>query len=422
MRKNVILFLILTILFLQSCSLFNFQEKDIINIIENKKQFNISLKNNTFVASKRFRIPFNIYISNTVAATPFEIIDKIKIIPETKNATVKIYKNSLDFINLTKSGTYTITFYHSNISTSLTLKVLPDKPKDIKLELSQKVFFASEKILIPLKIYYTDIYGNKIIKNFKNISLFPYVKNDLKKIDDENYELTLYNITKPGKYLFTLHIENTTSKSFSFKIIPSNPNKILFENSIIYLATNYEDNTHFPPKKAKIKYSLLDNFDNETKVKKLSFKIVSNNFLKPTISIENDYINIISNIYPGKYLVEFYYNEKKLDGHLEINVVSVPRKIIFVDKIINSSLYLTFSIQDGNTNTTNNIEISKIIIKAGKTEILINDKLKKYIYRRGNLFIFGNYPLDTYFNNIEITFYVKSKTFNYTKKITEKIY
>ncbi|KLO22613.1 hypothetical protein [Marinitoga sp. 1155] len=425
MKKYVILIFLLLII-LQSCSFFNFNKKNVSEIIESKKFFNISVEKNIYIASKRFREPFKVYINNSYAATPSEVIDKIKIFPETEEATIKLYKNYLDFNNFTKSGTYTITFFHSKTSTSLTVRILPEKSEDLVLRIPQKTFFATDVIKIPFQLYYVDKFKNKIIKNIENISIFPYVKNTLKKINNKNYELILYNITKPGKYRFALKIDNKT-KDLTFEIIPGPPEKIKFEKNtfekrILNLATYYDNNIHFPPKMVKITYRLLDRFGNVTKNKEVSYKIVSNNILTPKIQIYDGKININSNVSPGKYIVEFFYNNKKLKGNLEINIFSVPRKIIFIEKKITDSIYLEFSIQDGNTNLAENIEIKKIIIKSNKTEILIGDKLKKYLIKEGNLYILNEYPLNTYGNNIEITIYIKSNIFNYTKKITEKLF
>ncbi|WP_129409730.1 hypothetical protein [Marinitoga lauensis] len=248
------------------------------------------------------------------------------------------------------------------------------------------------------------------------------MKNTIKKIDNENYELELYNITKPGKYIFTLQINNIIKKNISFKIISGNPDTIKFEKNVIYLATYYDDSSHFPPKNTVIRYTLLDKFDNITKLYNIKYKIISNSILNPKINIKDNNIEITSNVYPGKYEVEFYYNNKKLNGTLEINVISVPRKLIFIDKDINNSIYLSFAIQDGNTNFASNISINKIIVKTDKTEILINDKLDKYLKRKDNIFIFDHFPLNGYMSNIEITFYISSNIFNYTKKITENLY
>ncbi|WGS64377.1 hypothetical protein [Marinitoga aeolica] len=423
--KKFLLFIFLLILFIfQSCSIFNtdFKKNSFDKIVKNNKKFNVSIKNNKFIVSKRFRIPFKVYALNTYSSTPSEVIDKIKILPETKNATIKIYKNYLDFSNFTTAGTYTVLFYHSKISTSLTLTLFPDKPEKLNIETPENIFFASEKVKIPFKLYYTDQYGNKILNSFDNISIFPYVKNTIKKIDNENYELELYNITKPGKYIFTLQINNLFKKNISFKIISGSPNSINFEKNTIYLATYYDDTSHFPPKNAVVKYTLLDKFGNITKLYNLKYKIISENILNPKINIKNNNIEIISNVYPGKYKIEFYYNDKKLNGTLEINIISIPRKIIFIDKDINNSIYLSFAIQDGNTNFANNIIINKIIIRTNKTQILINDKLNKYLKRKDNIFILDHFPLNDYSSNIEITFYISSKIFNYTKKITEKLY
>lgn len=430
MKRNfIIIFIFLFILFLQSCSIFNFAFKNnninnINNIIMKKKYFNISLEKNEFIASKSFKTNLDIYIENIHAATPSEIIDNISIFPESKEATIQLYKNSnnLYFYNFTKQGTYTLTFQHSNISTSLSINIIPEKPKNLHLEVEKDLFLADEEIEIPLNIYYTDKFNNIIYKPIKNISIFPFVKHSFEKRNDK-YILKLFNITKPGKYIFSLRINDYITRDINFEIVPNIPNKIKFDKNIIILATQYDDLSHFPPKSSKINFTLLDKFDNRTKIYNISYKILSNSFLKPEINIIDNIINITSNVLPGEYNIEFYYNGKKLSGTLKLNILSVPRAIISIDKnLSNNLLYYEFSIQDGNTNSVNNIEITKISIKSGNTKILAGNSLKKYLIKKENSYIINNFPLTKPFSKVEITFYIKSNIFNYTKKITKILY
>jgi hypothetical protein len=427
MKKYFItIFIILSILFFQSCSIFNFvfKNNNIDNIIMKKKYFNISLEKNKFIASKSFKSNFDIYIGNIHAATPSEIVDNISIYPESKDATIQLYKNSnnLYFYNFTKQGTYTLTFWHSNISTSLSINILPEKPENFHLEVQKNLFLADEVIKIPLNIYYTDKFDNIIYKPIKSITIFPFVKHSFEKRNDK-YILKLFSITKPGKYIFSLKINDNITQDISFEIVPNIPSKIKFDKDILNLATHYDDTSHFPPKSSKINFTLLDKFSNETKIQNISYKILSNSFLKPDINIEDNTINITSNVSPGEYNIEFYYNGKKLSGTLKLNILSVPRTIISIDKkLSNNLLYYEFSIQDGNTNSVNNIEITKISIKSSNTKILVGNSLKKYLIKKENSYIINNFPLTKPFSKVEITFYIKSNVFNYIKKITKILY
>ncbi|GAB6188943.1 hypothetical protein JCM30566_06820 [Marinitoga arctica] len=423
MKKTLyfLIFFIIIIIF-SGCSIFQFKEKTFEEIYKKTKKFNILLENTHYVATKNFSIPFKVYTKQTFAATPGEFIDKISISPISNGASISIYKNYLKFHNFTKSGTYTLTFSHSDNSTSLDIQIIPDKPIDIKIEIPKRTFQASEKIIIPFKLYYIDKYDNKIIFPFENLSIFPYVKNNIKTSGKGSYELELFNITKPGKYVFSLNIDDKIKKNINFEIIPNVPYKIKFEKNIIDLATYFKDTIHFPPKNSKIQYTSYDKFDNPAESSNITFKIIPETLLTPNISIKEHSINISSNAYPGKFKIYFYHQNKKLEGSLIVNIHSVPRNVIIIDKKIDNNLFISFYVQDGNTNLSQNIDINKIVIKTNERILLINNSLKKYLKIKDNLYILENFPLKKYPDNLEIIFYIQSKIFNYTKKITKKIY
>ncbi|NUU95493.1 hypothetical protein XO10_04210 [Marinitoga sp. 1135] len=417
MKKTYSILIMIILVMLSGCSLFDFnkekaQQDKIAKIIEKEQKLNIIIEKNKYIAFKEKQIPINLEIKDLKNLNPENYVDKIEINSDSTNATATLEGSLLHLKNFTKAGTYTLTFYHSDISTDLNIEILPATPINLKVELDKKIFIANKKVEIPLKIYFIDKYGNSIVKKIKEIKLYPVVKYDIEHISEGSYMLNLYNLTRPGKYIFSMFI-NGNKKDIEFSVIPDIIKQISFDNSIVKVATYSENKKDFIIQ--KIKYKLYDRYGNLIPgIKNLGYKIISDNIYTPKIKINYDenYIEVIGGVYPGIYKVEFYNGNYKLNGELKIEVKPFPRKIIILNKKIGKNFSVEFSVYDGNSNFAQNIKIEKIKVFYSNTikeKEFSSSELKKHLRLKGNIYTF-NTILDDYPTKIEL--YIKSKDFN----------
>ncbi|KLO24238.1 hypothetical protein X275_00710 [Marinitoga sp. 1197] len=329
-----------------------------------------------------------------------ETLDNILVSPEIDN----LNKTYFD-ISQTKSGNYTfLLIFKLNediFNKEINLSFLPDKvaKADFNIEV-QKYYKADEEKSATLTINLKDKYGNSVLtgQNEENLKFGGNITNIKKKrISDSQYKINFENITKAETYEFYCKYNEYNSDTYTFYVIPSEPNSISFNKNKVYLRTAYKDEKD----KVEIIYHVYDKFGNEIQLEydnnkfklydnyanKMNYDFYIKTNIENNIVIKNNKMIISAISSPIIQKISFYGNNKI--GEIEVNFVAIPREIKLVSKPEKTFKYvknIILSIEDGNGNPAE-FEINELNIKNSLNEIDKSANISSYQIEKGKLYI-----------------------------------